>query len=102
MAGGPTLQKSVLRPAQAAVVHRIYSGRVNINEGSWLLEPVGNQTKATYTIYTDGGGLPPLIVDAATKQSVLRLFEALRVRLQARNVQPSVQVAKLAPALPTD
>jgi hypothetical protein len=31
--------------------------RVTINEGSWLLEPIGNQTRAAYTLYTDGGGI---------------------------------------------
>jgi hypothetical protein len=56
--------------------------RVNINEGSWLLEPIGNRTKATYTLYTDGGGIPALMVNFANKQSVSRLFEALRERVR--------------------
>jgi polyketide cyclase/dehydrase/lipid transport protein len=56
--------------------------RVSINEGSWLLEPIGNRTKATYTLYTDGGGIPPLLVNFANKQSVSRLFEALRERVR--------------------
>jgi hypothetical protein len=55
--------------------------RVTINEGSWLLEPIGNQTRATYTLYTDGGGIPPLIMNFANKQSVTRLFEALHGRM---------------------
>jgi hypothetical protein len=56
--------------------------RVTINEGSWLLEPIGNQTKATYTLYTDGGGIPPLIMNFANKQSISRLFDALRTRIR--------------------
>jgi hypothetical protein len=56
--------------------------RVTINEGSWLLEPMGNQTKATYTLYTDGGGIPPLIMNFANKQSISRLFDALRTRMR--------------------
>jgi polyketide cyclase/dehydrase/lipid transport protein len=56
--------------------------RVTVNEGSWLLEPMGNQTKATYTLYTDGGGIPALIMNFANKQSISRLFEALRTRMR--------------------
>jgi len=56
--------------------------RVNINEGSWLLEPIGNRTKATYTLYTDGGGIPALIMNFANKQSISRLFDALRTRMR--------------------
>jgi hypothetical protein len=56
--------------------------RVTVNEGSWLLEPIGNQTRATYTLYTDGGGIPPLLMNFANKQSVSRLFDALRDRIQ--------------------
>jgi hypothetical protein len=55
--------------------------RVTVNEGSWLLEPIGNQTRATYTLYTDGGGIPPLIMNFANKQSVSRLFDALHARM---------------------
>ena len=50
-------------------------------EGSWLLEPIGNQTRATYTLYTDGGGIPPLLMNFANKQSVSRLFDALHARM---------------------
>jgi hypothetical protein len=48
--------------------------RVTINEGSWLLEPIGNQTRTTYTLYTDGGGIPPLLMNFANKQSVSSFF----------------------------
>ena len=56
--------------------------RVTANEGSWLLEPIGQQTRATYTLFTDGGGgIPALLMNFANKQSVSRLFEALRTRI---------------------
>jgi hypothetical protein len=56
--------------------------RVTINEGSWLLESIGNQTRATYTLYTDGGCIPPLLMNFANKQSVSRLFDALHARMR--------------------
>ena len=56
--------------------------RVTVNEGSWLLEPIGNQTRATYTLYTDGGGISPLLMNFANKQSVSRLFDALHARIR--------------------
>jgi hypothetical protein len=56
--------------------------RVNINEGSWLLEPVGNRTRATYILYTDGGGIPPFLANIANKQSVAQLFDAIRERVR--------------------
>src|ERR1700726_753182 len=62
-------------PPQAGVI------RVTANEGSWLLEPIGNQTRATYTLYTDGGGIAPLLMNFANKQSVFRLFDALHARM---------------------
>ena len=55
--------------------------RVTINEGSWLLEPIGNQTRATYTLYTDGGGISALLLNFANKLSVSRLFDALHARM---------------------
>lgn len=55
--------------------------RVNINEGSWLLEPVGDRTRATYILYTDGGGIPAFLANIANKQSIAQLFEALRARV---------------------
>jgi hypothetical protein len=55
--------------------------RVTVNEGSWLLEAIGNQTRATYTLFTDGGGIPALIMNIANKQSVSQLFEALHTRM---------------------
>jgi len=59
--------------------------RVTVNEGSWVLEPVGNQTRATYTLFTDGGGIPALIMNFANKQSVSRLFDAIHTRIHDEN-----------------
>ncbi|MBV9129408.1 MAG: hypothetical protein JO298_03355 [Verrucomicrobia bacterium] len=54
---------------------------VTVNEDSWVLEPIGNQTRATYTLFTDDGGIPSLIMNFASKQSVSRLFGALHARM---------------------
>jgi Polyketide cyclase / dehydrase and lipid transport len=55
--------------------------RVNINEGSWLLEPMGNRTTATHILYTDGGGIPAFLANIVNKQCIAQLFDALRVRV---------------------
>jgi len=59
--------------------------RVNLCEGSWLLEPTGpNSTHATYQIYTDSGGLiPSFIKERAGPAGIRKLFEA--IRKQARD-----------------
>ena len=56
--------------------------RVKVNEGSWLLEPVGpagNATQATYQIFTDSGGsVPAFLANRASQTVIPRLFEAIR------------------------
>jgi len=54
--------------------------RVNLCEGSWLLEPSGpNSTHATYHIYTDSGGLiPSFIKEQAGPAGIRKLFDAIR------------------------
>jgi Polyketide cyclase / dehydrase and lipid transport len=54
--------------------------RVKICEGGWLLEPPGpNTTHATYSVYTDTGGLiPPFIANHVSQIGITRLFEAVR------------------------
>jgi hypothetical protein len=60
--------------------------RVTINEGSWVLESIGKQTRATYTLFTDGGGnIPAILMNFANKQSISSLFEALRERMHDGN-----------------
>jgi hypothetical protein len=54
--------------------------RVKICEGGWLFEPQGSQkTRATYSVYTDTGGLiPPFIANRASQIGITRLFDAIR------------------------
>jgi hypothetical protein len=54
--------------------------RVNIDEGSWLLEPDGaDKTRATYFIYTDSGGqLPAFLANVASEIGIRKLFAAVR------------------------
>jgi ribosome-associated toxin RatA of RatAB toxin-antitoxin module len=54
--------------------------RVTLCEGSWLLEPTGpNSTHATYTIYTDSGGMiPSFIKNTGSQIGIRKLFAAIR------------------------
>jgi ribosome-associated toxin RatA of RatAB toxin-antitoxin module len=54
--------------------------RVKLCEGSWLLEPLGpNTTRATYSVYTDSGGLIPAFVKNTGSQVAIRkIFTAIR------------------------
>jgi len=58
--------------------------RVNLVDGSWLLEPVGaNKTRATYSVFTDSGtGVPAFLVNKISETGIVKLFAA--VRKQAR------------------
>jgi hypothetical protein len=60
--------------------------RVNVDEGCWLLEPVGPggaTTQATYQIYTDSGGaLPVFVANKACQEAILKLFGAIRKQAQ--------------------
>ncbi|HEX8898004.1 MAG TPA: START domain-containing protein [Chthoniobacterales bacterium] len=57
--------------------------RVNLCEGSWLLEPTGpNTTRATYTIYTDSGGMiPSFIKNTGSQIGIRKMFAALRKQI---------------------
>ena len=54
--------------------------RVKICEGGWLLEPDGPvKTRATYSVYTDTGGLiPAFIANQASRVGISKLFAAIR------------------------
>ena len=54
--------------------------RVNLCEGSWLLEPTGpNTTRATYMVYTDSGGsIPKFIKETGSQIGIRKLFAAIR------------------------
>jgi hypothetical protein len=58
--------------------------RVNLCEGSWLLEPLGpNNTRATYTILTDSGGiLPAFIKDTGSQIGFRKIFAAIRKQVR--------------------
>ena len=54
--------------------------RVILCEGSWLLEPTGpNTTRATYSIYTDSGGMiPAFIKNTGSQIGIRKMFAAVR------------------------
>ncbi|MBI5545172.1 MAG: hypothetical protein HY901_14880 [Deltaproteobacteria bacterium] len=55
--------------------------RVKVNDGTWLLEPIGDGTKtrATYYLFTDpGGSLPTWIANKANSSAIPDIFVALR------------------------
>jgi len=58
--------------------------RVNVCEGGWLLEPEGlHATRATYTVYTDGGGsLPPFVANNGSRIAIRKVFDAVRKQVQ--------------------
>jgi hypothetical protein len=58
--------------------------RVSLCEGSWLLEPTGpNTTRATYTIYTDSGGIiPSFIKNTGSQVGIRKMFAAIRKQVR--------------------
>ncbi len=58
--------------------------RVKVNEGRWLLEPAGAaRTRATYCIYTDGGGkLPAFVANIANEVAIRKIFTAVRSQVK--------------------
>ncbi len=67
--------------------------RVRICDGGWLLEPDGPiKTRATYSIYTDTGGMiPAFIANRASRTGISKLFEA--VRKQVKNPKYALRAA---------
>ncbi len=61
--------------------------RVNLVDGSWLLEPIGpNKTRGTYSVFTDSGtGVPAFLVNKISETGMIKLFTA--VRKQAREAK---------------
>jgi polyketide cyclase/dehydrase/lipid transport protein len=59
--------------------------RVKICDGEWLLQPDSAiKTRATYSVYTDSGGMiPAFIANRASQIGIRKLFEA--VRMQVKN-----------------
>ena len=59
--------------------------RVKNNEGSWLLEPIdgGKRTRATYTLFTDGGGgIPAFLLNSLNKRRLVELYDVVAKRVQ--------------------
>ena len=58
--------------------------RVKLCDGSWLLEPLSaNTTRATYTLYTDSGGvLPAFIKNVGSQIGIRKLFAAIRKQVR--------------------
>ena len=58
--------------------------RVEFCQGSWLLEPSGAaKTRATYSVYTDTGGLiPPFIANHFSQSGIGEIFTAVRKQVQ--------------------
>ena len=58
--------------------------RVKICDGGWLLEPDGAiKTRATYSVYTDSGGMiPAFIANRASQTGISRLFAAVRKQVK--------------------
>lgn len=58
--------------------------RVNLCEGGWLLEPLGDgSTRATYSIYTDSGGaLPPMLANSGGRMGIRKVFDAIRKQVK--------------------
>ena len=58
--------------------------RVKVCNGGWLLEPDSAvRTRATYTVFTDTGGLiPAFLANYACQNGISRLFDAVRKRVK--------------------
>ena len=54
--------------------------RVNLVDGSWLLERVGSsKTRGTYSVFTDSGiGVPAFLVNKISETGIIKLFAAVR------------------------
>ena len=70
--------------------------RVKITDGYWLLEPSadGQKTKATYRLYTDGGGgIPSFVANQVNKSRVKEIFDKVEragvVKVQYRQNKPA-------------
>ena len=58
--------------------------RIELCQGSWLLEPTSaNQTHATYSVYTETGGLvPAFIANYFSQNSIVEIFNAVRKQVK--------------------
>ncbi len=58
--------------------------RVKLCEGGWVLEPSGpNTTRATYSVYTDSGGvIPAFIKNTGSQIGIRKIFAAIRKQVR--------------------
>ena len=58
--------------------------RINVCQGEWLLEPEAvDKTRATYSIYTDTGGLiPPFMANHFSQTAIEKVFAAVRKQVK--------------------
>ena len=84
---GPVEQKGVVR--------------VKVCNGNWLLEPDGPaKTRATYSIYSDTGGvIPAFIANHASLTAIKKLYAAIRKQVKEPKYAAASQ-ASSAPARP--
>ena len=72
--------------------------RVNLTEGYWRLDPIGDgkKTRASYFVFAEpGGSLPQSVADFGTNTAMADVFNALRARVKASKYRAR------APARPT-
>jgi hypothetical protein len=57
---------------------------VKLCEGGWFLEPTGpNGPRATYTVYTDSGGvIPAFIKNTGSQIGIRKIFAAIRKQVR--------------------
>ena len=58
--------------------------RVRLCEGGWMLEPLGpDVTRATYSVYTDSGGvIPAFIKNTGSQIGIRKIFTAIRKQVR--------------------
>ena len=80
--GGAVVYKSRWEPSDKGPAEKAGVVRIKVNEGSWTLEPIdnGQKTRATYQLYTDGGGLPAFVLNQTTKRRIGEEYAAIEKR----------------------
>src|SRR5438132_12624131 len=75
--------------------------RVKVCNGTWLLEPDGpTKTRATYSIYSDTGGvIPAFIANHASLAAIKKLYAAIRKQVKDPKCA-AASPASPAPATP--
>lgn len=75
--------------------------RVEVNTGHWRFDPVdgGKQTKVTYYLFTDPGGMiPAFMANRANTQAIPDMFAAVRKQSKLQRYQKSRSAANPASA----